>query len=55
MTFGSNVAPRRRVKPAPKPWRCGCLVYYGRLGPDVRLDQPAHMTRCDKCGAERPK
>lgn len=60
--FASNVAPRRRVKPAPKPWTCACHEYGKPDHPDaaggmqpryVNRRQPAHLTVCPDCHTRR--
>ena len=43
MAFGSNVAPKKVKKPAPKPWVCGC-----------GLSQPGYIGFHSVCGKGRP-
>lgn len=49
MSFGSNVAPRRRVRPKPEPWYCACNVDFVDAPPN-----PGYLVRCPDCGRERP-
>lgn len=48
--FGSNVAPRRKVREKPKAWRCPCGVSL------VSLEwawHPGYLTACPDCGTRR--
>jgi hypothetical protein len=46
--FGSNVQPKRRMRPRGAPWRCLCV------GPDglARLNR-GHLNRCPVCGLQQ--
>jgi len=49
ITFGSNVAPKRRIRSIRRgAWKCACVVA------GKRLMNSYYLTQYDTCGMKRP-
>lgn len=61
MTFGSNVAPVRRVREKAADWTCECVssvsrrkVACGSVSIGLARVNPGYLARCSDCGTRRP-
>jgi hypothetical protein len=48
MVFASNVQPKRRIKPKPKPWTCACPQGGGSFKQNFGF-----LLSCTVCGVRR--